>query len=795
MSMRRTIFILLLCMTAIHMAAQHVNGSFKNRPLAEVLGTLAAQQTEYSVSYVYNQLEGILVTAHIKEMPLPQAIKEICKAYPLKVKQRGTMILVQSKLPFGIADNRTQRLSSPQLQGKDFNRLADTTRMIALEDVVIEADRVVHKGDHDVLYLSRENKEFGTNALDAVSSLILFQTSLNDTKLLSWDRQEVFILINGVPSTAIDLRGYKGEDIKHIEYYAVAPPQYMGFTTGPVVNVIVKKRHARQYSGYINTSNAVNTGFGTNQIDLTYADSLNQVKVGYFIDYRNIRNISSHTDFTYSPEHYSQYRGSSIYSGEYHNLYTSYQRFQGKHLFNAKLYSVIDPGKEEDSRNSLVRYNNETSEGHNLNQLKSRSGTTTLDVYYRYLMEKGRMFAINVVNALGESQSKSTYITESEDAGNAANSYDYQTEVENNTYSFITNAMFVSPLWGGSFSTAARYEYQQLYQQSAISEYTPSSHDEFVYAGGSWKWGQGWIVPTIGVSLLQQAAASITHTSVLPYFRLYTDWWGEDSFKGASVQLTLVANQRNPALGDLTESKTYLDPWTVSIGNPALEEYWVNNAKLALCYFAPDGKNMVNLVMRPQYAYNRIAKTIVLGESQVYFQPKNIGGEFACQFLLQGTWSPLKWLSFSPYWEYYISHFQTPSQQVRFNYMRIGSGVTFSQNNMSLLLAINSPTKEYDGDLLVRGSLQYAAIFQYKWKNWSWGAMYNYSGYNEYTIAELPEFKYYKNKDWRPLHHLTRITATYNFSVGRARRHDNKLINESSNNTGLREFDKPQKPQ
>lgn len=673
---------------------------------------------------------------------------------------------------------------------------ADTTRMVALDDVVIESDRIIHKGDHDVLYLSKENKGFGTNALDAVSSLILFQTSLNDTKLLSWDRQEVFILINGVPSTAIDLRGYKGEDIKHIEYYAAAPPQYMGFTAGPVVNVIVKKHHSRQHTGYINTSNAVNTGFGTNQIDLTYADSLNQVKVGYFIDYRNIRNICSHADFTYSPEHYSQYRGSSLYRGEYQNIYTSYQRFQGKHLFNAKLYSVIDPGKEEDSRSSSVRYGNETSEGHNLNQLKSHSNTAALDIYYRYLMEKGCMFAINVVNALGNSQSRSIYTTEySDNTENAANSYDYQTEVKNNTYSFITNAMFVSPLWGGSFSTAARYEYQQLYQQSAISEYTPSSHYEFIYASGSWKWGQGSIVPTIGVSLLQQAAASITHTSVLPYFRLYTDWWGEERFKGVSVQLTFVANQRNPALGDLTESRTFLDPWTVSIGNPALKGYWVNTSKLTFGYFSPNGKNMIVLTAQPTYSYNKIAKTIVPGEDQIYFLPKNIGGEFACQFLLQGTWSPLKWLSFSPYWTYNILHYQTPSQQVHFNHMRIGGGVTFSQDNMSLLLAINSPTKEYDGDLLVRGSLQYAAIFQYKWKNWSWGAMYNYSGYDEYTIAELPEFKYYKNKDWRPLHHLTRITATYNFSVGRARRHDSKLINESSSNTGLREFDKPQKPQ
>lgn len=35
-----------------------------------------------------------------------------------------------------------------------------------------------------------------------------------------------------VPSTAYDLRGYEGDDIKRVEYYAVAPPQYMSLTEG-----------------------------------------------------------------------------------------------------------------------------------------------------------------------------------------------------------------------------------------------------------------------------------------------------------------------------------------------------------------------------------------------------------------------------------------------------------------------------------------------------------------------------------------------------------------------------------
>ena len=53
----------------------------------------------------------------------------------------------------------------------------DTTKVVTLDEVVVKAERIIHKADHDVLYLSKDNRAFGTNALDAVSSLELFQTS------------------------------------------------------------------------------------------------------------------------------------------------------------------------------------------------------------------------------------------------------------------------------------------------------------------------------------------------------------------------------------------------------------------------------------------------------------------------------------------------------------------------------------------------------------------------------------------------------------------------------------------
>lgn len=90
----------------------------------------------------------------------------------------------------------------------------DTTGVISLEEVEIVAERVIHKGDHEVLLLSDENRTFGTNALDAISSLVYFNTSLNGRTLTNDLNQSVYILINGVPADGDRLRTYKGKDIK-----------------------------------------------------------------------------------------------------------------------------------------------------------------------------------------------------------------------------------------------------------------------------------------------------------------------------------------------------------------------------------------------------------------------------------------------------------------------------------------------------------------------------------------------------------------------------------------------------
>ena len=68
-------------------------------------------------------------------------------------------------------------------------------------------------------------------------------TVLNSPSLLSYDRKNVFVLVDGVPSSAEMLRTYQAGDIRDVEYYDTAPARYRIYTEGPLVNVRLRRRH------------------------------------------------------------------------------------------------------------------------------------------------------------------------------------------------------------------------------------------------------------------------------------------------------------------------------------------------------------------------------------------------------------------------------------------------------------------------------------------------------------------------------------------------------------------------
>ena len=82
------ISLMALCCCA-SISGQHITRSYNNVPMPEVLRDLNQQSRDYTVSFLYNELEDFRVTTDIKRKSLPEAIMQVVGFYPIRVVNRG----------------------------------------------------------------------------------------------------------------------------------------------------------------------------------------------------------------------------------------------------------------------------------------------------------------------------------------------------------------------------------------------------------------------------------------------------------------------------------------------------------------------------------------------------------------------------------------------------------------------------------------------------------------------------------------------------------------------------------
>ena len=97
----KRLFLFSLCCFAMLLPckAQQITHSFRNVTLAEALTVIKNEQKIYSLTFVNNDLERLQVTATLKRLSVPEAVGQLCKGQPVRVKVKGRNIYVQYHKP------------------------------------------------------------------------------------------------------------------------------------------------------------------------------------------------------------------------------------------------------------------------------------------------------------------------------------------------------------------------------------------------------------------------------------------------------------------------------------------------------------------------------------------------------------------------------------------------------------------------------------------------------------------------------------------------------------------------
>ena len=87
--------IVLLCMISPMIYAQRITHEFRSVSMSEALKLIDAASQDYTVNFVYNELEDFTVTTTVKDKSVPDAIREILGFYPIRMTLDGKNIFVE----------------------------------------------------------------------------------------------------------------------------------------------------------------------------------------------------------------------------------------------------------------------------------------------------------------------------------------------------------------------------------------------------------------------------------------------------------------------------------------------------------------------------------------------------------------------------------------------------------------------------------------------------------------------------------------------------------------------------
>ena len=85
--MRKAIIFLVCCMTIVSAQAQRVTRNYRDVSIADALRQLAEESRDYTIYFLYNELEDFTITTHVKNKPVPEAIRQMIGFYPISMTQ------------------------------------------------------------------------------------------------------------------------------------------------------------------------------------------------------------------------------------------------------------------------------------------------------------------------------------------------------------------------------------------------------------------------------------------------------------------------------------------------------------------------------------------------------------------------------------------------------------------------------------------------------------------------------------------------------------------------------------
>ncbi|MBD5205664.1 MAG: outer membrane beta-barrel protein [Bacteroidales bacterium] len=467
-----------------------------------------------------------------------------------------------------------------------------------LDEVVVTPEMVNRFSDHKDYILTRSEKQQFPTAIQAIQTLPKIMVS--DLTVSSSDGKGVKILINGVPSSSVDLVSIPSENISKIKYYSQPPIQYSNMGLGAVINVITKKQTGG--SMMLNTLNAVTTGFGNDVASLKYNWGRSTLGVMYNINYRNYndRRLDEYISYLLDGNQYTKSRTGrrSPYAYEQHMAELSYSNIKmDDYVFNAK-FSLGALNRRRSSVQDFIMNRLDTDIwGTAASHDKDKYLSPSLDLYLNKVFGRHEL-NLNAVGTYYNSSYNYDYAENGMDDG-----FNTKTYIETDKYSLIGEGWY-----GYAFNPKTKFLFGVRYAYNTGSQknsYESTVTNEFyTYAGLNGMLGKKWNY-SLSLGLNGNYFKDINGKNHEYYY--FRPQLNVAYFIDRSSELTFnyEVNTLNPTISQLTFNPYYKDIDYLYAGNPNLKPQ--NTHAVSVSYFKGFRKFIINPEVSYTYGKSQIA--------------------------------------------------------------------------------------------------------------------------------------------------------------------------------------------
>lgn len=663
---------------------------------------------------------------------------------------------------------------------------ADSIPAQKLQEVVIQAPKVIRKADMDVYHPSKSAVEHSQNGLQLLNNLMIPTLTVSDALgTIQAVGQSVQVRINGRESSIEQVRTLLPETIKRVEWIDNPGLRYGG--ANYVLNFIVSNPTVGG-SLMAQARPALNQAWGFYMADAKFNTGRSQWEVGG--NFKLTNKVKTHRDYTETftyPDGSTLTRDETSRSGtmdnSFANAWASYSYIKPDTTVFMAEFGLFQKLTDKFLYNGLLSLSDGSDDILLTDSHGDKGGTPSLSLYWQQNFARKQMLIVNFNSSFYFGRSYSNYLEQLPDARNP---WDYvtsiNTEIKDHNQAYAIEADYVKNWTNGRFTAGASYtanRNRSRYDNLDGRIFHQRQDKVYLFAEYFHRFGKWTATAGMGVqytNFLFKETDQGTHTwSPRPQATITYSLNQNHNFR-----LNFTSWQSTPSLAETNIVPQQLDGFQWRVGNQNLKT--ANSYMLTFRYGFNVPRVSGSFGVRAFTSPNAITPLLQWeGDKLITTYENSCGLQNLSFFLAPQIEIIPKWLMLSGYVQFRMEHMRGTGYTHRSNAWSGNANIQLMHWGFVLSGQYVRAQRDLWGEKISWGENLNIIDLSYNWKSWQFSAGV-IMPFGKYDQGSKSLSKWNRNEQHMRLDmRMPYISVSYNLQWGRQKRGAQKLMEVDAN--------------